>query len=74
MLEVDIDRNIEKIDEIIQESNGIKKAIRRKKQKHQHDPELFSRPNELNKSKTELKKTRSIKTKNFAHQRSKAAS
>ena len=36
------------------EMNRIKKAIRWKKQKHQHHREFFSRLNELNERKTEF--------------------
>ena len=35
-LDADIDKNGEKMDEIYREINRIKKAIRRRKQKHQH--------------------------------------
>ena len=47
MLEADINKNFEKIDEIILELIKIKKAIRRRKQKHHHHRELSLRPKEL---------------------------
>ena len=54
MLEADIDRKFEKIDEITLEMNRIKKAIRRRRQKHQHHRKLSLRLNELNNSETEF--------------------
>ena len=56
MLEADMDKNIETIDETILQMNRIKKSVPRRKQKHQHHRELSLRLNELYNSKTEIRK------------------
>ena len=55
MFETDIDKNFKEIDETTLEMKKIKKAIRRRKQKHQHHREILLRPNDLNISKTEIR-------------------
>ena len=54
MLKAGIYKNGEKIDEIILETNRIKKVIRKRKQKHQYHRQLSLRVNEINNSKTEI--------------------
>ena len=75
MLEADMYKNILKKYETTLQENRIKKPIRRMKQKHQHHRELSLRLNELNRSKTEIRKrNRRVKAKNFTHQRGKRTS
>ena len=55
MLENDIAENNKKIEEISQEINRIKKAIRRRRGEDRKYRELSSRLNELNISKTDVR-------------------
>ena len=71
-LKPDIGENNIKIYDVDNELNKIRKAMRRRKQKHQKFPELSSRFKELKNIKTDLKnKIEAIKPNNFAHQRGK---
>ena len=58
MLPADIDKNIEKIDEISREINKIKNTIRKKRHKDPKHRELSLRANELMNSKTGIRNTR----------------
>ena len=55
MLEIDIDENNKEKDELSQDINRFKKAIRRMKQKDRKYRELSSRLNVLKKSKTDIR-------------------
>ena len=57
MLQGDIDKNNEKIDEVSRKINRIKKIIRRRKRKNQEYRELSLRLNELMSSQTGIRNT-----------------
>ena len=71
MLEADMYKNTEKIDEITPELNRIQKAIRRRIQNHRTHRQLFLRPNELKILKTEIRTEIDALKNNFAHRRGK---
>ena len=56
MLEVDTDKNNEKIYDVDKEINTIQTAIRRKRHKNEDYRELFPRLDEFKNSKIDLKK------------------
>ena len=55
LLEADIDKNDEKIDEISRETNRIKEVLRRRRQKDRKHRELSVEVNELKNSKTGIR-------------------
>ena len=57
MLEADIDKNDENLDETSREYNRIKKVIGRRRKKDRNHRESFLRVNELKNSETRIKNT-----------------